>query len=141
MEANAELKEVKHLKSMLEQQAIQMAKQRRHFEEQQASQMLAKQEIKLLVGIDEEVQKLQDKLGFIKVMKDDADKRHAKKLDIEKLCLEQLQDKYYKMDDVLDTWSTTRIKAKIEKEEGKLTDITTLTAVKKKVCSFFPSPS
>ncbi|KAF3969114.1 hypothetical protein CMV_007069 [Castanea mollissima] len=40
IEADAELKgEVKHLKSMLEQQAIQMAEQRRHFEEQQASQM------------------------------------------------------------------------------------------------------
>ena len=40
IEADVELKEeVKHLKSMLEQQAIQMAKQRRHFEEQQASQM------------------------------------------------------------------------------------------------------
>ena len=39
IEADAELKEeVKHLKSMLEQQAIQMAKQRRHFEEQ-ANQM------------------------------------------------------------------------------------------------------
>ena len=33
IEADAELKEeVKHLKSMLEQQAIQMAEQRRHFE-------------------------------------------------------------------------------------------------------------
>ena len=41
IEADAELKEeVKHLKSMLKQQAIQMAKQRRHFEEQQASQMV-----------------------------------------------------------------------------------------------------
>ena len=40
IEADAKLKEeVKHLKSMLEQQAIQMAKQRRHFEEQQASQI------------------------------------------------------------------------------------------------------
>ena len=39
IEADAELKEVKHLKSMLVQQAIQMAEQRRHFEEQQASQM------------------------------------------------------------------------------------------------------
>ena len=40
IEADAELKEeVKHLKSMLEQQAIQMAEQRRHFEEQQVSQM------------------------------------------------------------------------------------------------------
>ncbi|KAK7837756.1 protein pelota 2, partial [Quercus suber] len=39
--ADAELKEeVKHLKSMLEQQAIQMAEQRRHFEDQQASQMV-----------------------------------------------------------------------------------------------------
>uniref|UniRef100_A0A7N2MYC0 Uncharacterized protein n=1 Tax=Quercus lobata TaxID=97700 RepID=A0A7N2MYC0_QUELO len=39
MEADAELKEVKHLKSMLKQQAIQMVEQRRHFEKQQASQM------------------------------------------------------------------------------------------------------
>ncbi|KAK7825147.1 hypothetical protein CFP56_033672 [Quercus suber] len=40
IEADAELKEeVKHLKSMLEQQAIQMAEHKRHFEEQQASQM------------------------------------------------------------------------------------------------------
>ena len=40
IEADAELKEeVKHLKSMLEQQAIQMVEQRRHFEEQEASQM------------------------------------------------------------------------------------------------------
>ncbi|KAL0012779.1 hypothetical protein SO802_007887 [Lithocarpus litseifolius] len=40
IEANAELKEeVKHLKSMLEQQVIQMPEQRKHFEKQQASQM------------------------------------------------------------------------------------------------------
>ncbi|XP_075664812.1 putative disease resistance protein RGA3 [Castanea sativa] len=102
---------------------------------------LAKQEIKLLVGVDEEVQKLQDKLGFIKAMLDDAEKRHAVKRDIEKLWLEQLQDKYYEMDDVLDTWTTARIKAEIEKEEGKPADITAPAVVKKKVCSFFPSPS
>ncbi|KAL4629235.1 hypothetical protein ACB092_05G294100 [Castanea dentata] len=102
---------------------------------------LAKQEIKLLVGVDEEVQKLQDKLGFIKAMLDDAEKRHAVKRDTEKLWLEQLQDKYYEMDDVLDTWSTARIKAEIEKEEGKPADITAPAVVKKKVCSFFPSPS
>ena len=42
IEADVELKEeVKHLNSMLEQQAIQMTEQRRHFEEQQASQMAA----------------------------------------------------------------------------------------------------
>ena len=40
LKANAELKEeINHLKSMLEQQAIQMVEQRRHFEEQEASQM------------------------------------------------------------------------------------------------------
>ena len=40
IETDAELKEeVKNLKSMLEQQAIQMTEQRRHFEEQQANQM------------------------------------------------------------------------------------------------------
>nr|POE85737.1 hypothetical protein CFP56_07197 [Quercus suber] len=40
IEADVELKkEVKHLKSMLVQQAIQMVEQRRHFEKQQASQM------------------------------------------------------------------------------------------------------
>ena len=40
IEADVELKEkVKNLKSMLEQQAIQMGEQRRHFEEQQANQM------------------------------------------------------------------------------------------------------
>ena len=40
IEADVELKEeLKNLKSMLKQQAIQMAEQRRHFEEQQANQM------------------------------------------------------------------------------------------------------
>ena len=40
MEADVELKEeVKHLKSRLEQQAIQMVEQRRPFKEQQASQI------------------------------------------------------------------------------------------------------
>nr|XP_023873951.1 putative disease resistance protein RGA3 [Quercus suber]XP_023873952.1 putative disease resistance protein RGA3 [Quercus suber]XP_023873953.1 putative disease resistance protein RGA3 [Quercus suber]XP_023873954.1 putative disease resistance protein RGA3 [Quercus suber]XP_023873955.1 putative disease resistance protein RGA3 [Quercus suber]XP_023873956.1 putative disease resistance protein RGA3 [Quercus suber]XP_023873957.1 putative disease resistance protein RGA3 [Quercus suber]XP_02387395 len=102
---------------------------------------LAKQEIKLLVGVDEEVQKLQDKLEDIKTMLDDADKRHAVKLDNEKRWLKKLQDIYYEMDDVLDTWSTARIKAEIEKEEGKPADIAVPAVVKKKVCSFFPSPS
>ena len=102
---------------------------------------LAKQEIKLLVGVDEEVQRLQDRLGFIKAMLDDAEERHAVKQRTEKLWLEQLQDKYYDMDDVLDTWSTARIKAEIEKKEGKPADVNAPAAVKKKVCSFFPSPS
>ena len=44
------------------------------------------------------------------------------------------------MDDVLDTWNTTRIKSQIQKEGEKPADSKALT-LKKKVCSFFPSPS
>ncbi|KAM3749907.1 hypothetical protein ACB098_05G220700 [Castanea mollissima] len=36
------------------------------------------------------------------------------------------------MDDVLDTWNTARIKAEIEKEEGKPADINAPAVVKKK---------
>ncbi|KAF3949661.1 hypothetical protein CMV_024497 [Castanea mollissima] len=93
---------------------------------------LAKQEINLLVGVDEEVQKLQDRLGFIKAMLDDAEERHAVKQRTEKLWLEKLQNQYYEMDDILDTWSTARIRAEIEKEEGKPADTNAPAVVKKK---------
>ncbi|XP_030964869.1 putative disease resistance protein RGA1 [Quercus lobata] len=102
---------------------------------------LAKQEINLLVGVDEEVQKLRGKLGMIKAMLDDAEERHAVKLRTEKFWLEQLQNQYYEMDDILDTWNTARIRAEIEKEEGKPADTNAPVVVKKKVCSFIPSPS
>ena len=102
---------------------------------------LAKQEINLLVGVDEEVQKLQDRLGFIKAMLDDAEERHAVKQRTEKLWLEQLQNQYYEMDDILDTWNTARIRAEIEKKAGKPADTNAPAVVKKKVCSFIPSPS
>ena len=51
-----------------------------------------------------------------------------------------IKDAYYMMDDVLDTWNTTRIKSQIQKEGEKPADSKALT-LKKKVCSFFPSPS
>ncbi|KAL0009482.1 hypothetical protein SO802_010984 [Lithocarpus litseifolius] len=101
---------------------------------------LAKQEINLLVGVDEEVQKLQDRLGMIKAMLDDAEERHPVKLRTEKNWLERLQDQYYEMDDILDTWNTARIRAEIEKE-GKPADTNAPAVLKKKVCSFVPSPS
>ena len=102
---------------------------------------LAKQEINLLVGVDEEVQKLQDRLRMIKAMLDDAEERHVVKQRTEKLWLERLQNQYYEMDDILDTWNTARIRAEIEKEEGKPADTNAPVVVKKKVCSFVPSPS
>ncbi|KAF3952751.1 hypothetical protein CMV_021721 [Castanea mollissima] len=102
---------------------------------------VAKQEIELLVGVDEEVQKLQDRLGSIKAMLDDAEEKHAVKQRKEKLLLGKLQNQYYEMDDILDKWKTARIRAEIEKEEGKPADTNAPAVVKKKVCSFFPSPS
>ena len=102
---------------------------------------VAKQEIKSLVGVDEEVQKLQGRLGFIKAMLDDAEERHAMKQRTEKLWLEQLQNQYYEMDDIVDTWNTARIRAEIEKEEGKPAATNAPAVVKKKVCSFVPSRS
>ena len=101
---------------------------------------LAKQESNLLVGVDEEVQKLQGKLGMIQAMLDEAVERHAMKQRTENLWLEQLQNQYYEMDDILDTWNTARIRAETEKEEGKPA-ATNAPAVVKKVCSFVPSPS
>ena len=102
---------------------------------------VAKQEIKSLVGVDVEVQKLQDRLGFIKAMLDDAEERHAVKRRAEKLWLEQLQNLYYEMDDIVDTWNTARIRAEIEKEEGNPAATNAPAVVKKEVCSFVPSPS
>ena len=102
---------------------------------------LAKQEISLLVGVDEEVQQLQDRHGFIKVMLDDAEKSHAVMQPAEKLWLERLRDLYYEMDDVLDTWNTATIRADIEQEEGKPVDTNAPAVVKKKVCFSIPSLS
>ena len=101
---------------------------------------LATQEINLLVGVDKEVRKLQVRLGFIKAVLDDAEERHAMKQSTEKLWLEQLQNRYYEMDAILDTWNTASIRAEIEKE-GKPAESNVLAVVKKKVCSFVPSPS
>jgi hypothetical protein len=97
----------------------------------------AKEEIKLIVGVDEEVQELKHKLRIIQVMLDNEEERQLKQR-VENHWLAQLKDAYYEMDDVLDSWNTARIKLEIEKEE----DINAAPSVKKKVlCSFFPSLS
>uniref|UniRef100_A0A2N9I9U1 Disease resistance N-terminal domain-containing protein n=1 Tax=Fagus sylvatica TaxID=28930 RepID=A0A2N9I9U1_FAGSY len=77
----------------------------------------AKEEIKLIVGVDEEVQELKHKLRIIQVMLDNEEERQLKQ-HVENHWLAQLKDAYYEMDDVLDSWNTARIKLEIEKEEG-----------------------
>uniref|UniRef100_A0A2N9IGI5 AAA+ ATPase domain-containing protein n=1 Tax=Fagus sylvatica TaxID=28930 RepID=A0A2N9IGI5_FAGSY len=97
----------------------------------------AEQEIRLVVGVDKEVRKLQGNLRTIQAVLDDAEKKQLKENAV-KLWLEKLKDTFYEMDDVLDEWNTAMIKSEIEKEEEKAGEAPIL---KKKVCSFIPSSS
>uniref|UniRef100_A0A2N9HWD2 AAA+ ATPase domain-containing protein n=1 Tax=Fagus sylvatica TaxID=28930 RepID=A0A2N9HWD2_FAGSY len=98
----------------------------------------AEQEIRLVVGVDEEVGKLEGNLRTVKAVLNDAEKRQATDEAV-KLWLKGLEDICYEMDDVLDEWNTAMIKLKIEKDEEENTE--NAHVVKKKVCSFIPSPS
>uniref|UniRef100_A0A2N9ID95 NB-ARC domain-containing protein n=1 Tax=Fagus sylvatica TaxID=28930 RepID=A0A2N9ID95_FAGSY len=97
-----------------------------------------KQEIRLVVGVDKEVRKLEGNLRTVKAVLNDAEKRQATD-EVVKLWPKKLKDISYEMDDVLDEWNTAMIKLKIEKDEEENTE--NAHVVKKKVCSFIPSPS
>uniref|UniRef100_A0A2N9IEK1 Rx N-terminal domain-containing protein n=1 Tax=Fagus sylvatica TaxID=28930 RepID=A0A2N9IEK1_FAGSY len=97
----------------------------------------AEQEIRLVVGADKEVRKLQGNLRTIQAVLDDAEKKQLKENAV-KLWLEKLKDTFYEMDDVLDEWNTAFIKSEIEKEEEKAENAPIL---KKKVRSFITSSS
>ncbi|XP_030959678.1 putative disease resistance protein RGA3 [Quercus lobata] len=98
----------------------------------------AEKEIRLVVGVKKEVEKLKNKLQTVKAVLNDAEKRQVKEEAV-KLWLEKLKDACYEMDDVVDEWNTAVIKLNIQKEEENAADITPV--LKKKVCSFIPSPS
>ncbi|XP_023927334.1 disease resistance protein RGA2-like isoform X2 [Quercus suber] len=76
----------------------------------------AEQEIRLVIGVDEEVRKLEGNLRTIQAVLDDAEKRQLKEEAV-KLWLKRLKDVSYEMDDVLDEWNTAMIKSEIEKQE------------------------
>ena len=100
------------------------------------------QEINLIVGVDEEIEKLSDSFKIVQAMLNDAEERQFTEAAV-KLWLDQLRDVYYMMDDVLDKWNTARIKSEIQKEEERaVTNNNPAALEKKKVpCSFFPSLS
>ncbi|XP_050289465.1 putative disease resistance protein RGA3 [Quercus robur] len=101
----------------------------------------AQQQINLIVGVDEEIQKFSDCFRNVQAMLNDAEKRQSTDAAV-KLWLDQLRDVYYMMDDVLDKWDTARIKSEIQKEEERAVTNSNPAALKKKVpCSFFPSLS
>ena len=94
----------------------------------------AEQEIRLVIGVDEEVRKLEGNLRIIQAVLDDAEKRQLTEAAV-KLWLKRLKDVSYEMDNVLDEWNTAMIKSEIEKQEKAESS----PILKKKVCSFIPS--
>ncbi|KAL4621619.1 hypothetical protein ACB092_06G242200 [Castanea dentata] len=100
----------------------------------------AKQELRLVVGVDEEVRKLEGNLRTVYAVLEDAEKRQMKEHTV-KLWLEKLKDVSYEMDNVLDEWNTAMIKSEIEKEEEETAANDPIVKKKKKVCPFIPSPT
>ena len=94
----------------------------------------AEQEIRLVVGVDKEVRKLEGNLQIIQAVLDDAEKRQLMEEAV-KLWLKRLKDVSYEIDNVLDEWNTTMIKSEIEKPEKAESS----PILKKKVRSFIPS--
>ena len=72
--------------------------------------------IRLVVGVDEEVRKLEGNLRTVHAVLNDAEKRQVMDEAV-KLWLKKLEDVSYEMDDVLDEWNTAIIKLEIEKRE------------------------
>uniref|UniRef100_A0A7N2LNP1 Uncharacterized protein n=2 Tax=Quercus lobata TaxID=97700 RepID=A0A7N2LNP1_QUELO len=102
----------------------------------------AEQEIKLVVGVDQEVRKLEDNLRMIQAVLEDAETRQMTEAAV-KLWLGKLKDTFYLMDDVLDEWNTELIKARIQEEEKEEEIAESSHARKKTKVSFsmIPSPS
>ncbi|XP_044482036.1 putative disease resistance protein RGA4 [Mangifera indica] len=92
----------------------------------------AKQKVKLVVGIDNEVKKLSSNLEAIQAVLVDAEERQVKEKTVE-LWLDRLKQASYNIEDVLGEWNYAILKQKIEGVD----DAT--VPKKKKVCFFFPS--
>lgn len=90
------------------------------------------QEVRQVVGVEKEVDKLSSTLLSIEATLDDAEMRQIKEKAV-KVWLEKLKLITYGIDDVLDEWSTAIIKQQIESLEKPPTP-------KTKVCSYIASP-
>ena len=94
------------------------------------------QEFRLVLNVDEEVQKLASNFQIFQMVLNDAEKRQVKEKPV-KLWIDKLKDVSYDVEDVLDEWNTAILKSEIEKERGvgKISDL------KRKVSSIIPSSS
>ncbi|KAL6128258.1 hypothetical protein ACLB2K_071614 [Fragaria x ananassa] len=94
------------------------------------------QEMKLVVGVKQEIKNLTEKLEAIHAVLEDAEQRQEMDAGV-KLWLNKLNDVSFDMDDVLDEWITKVLRCQLEKQEKQSSKA--LVSNKKKVC--FPSPS
>ena len=83
--------------------------------------------VRLVMGVDEEVESLLGNLEVIRTVLMDAEKRQLKE-DAVKLWLDELKDVSYDVDSVLDEWSTAVLKSEIDQGEH---------ITKRKVCFSF----
>ncbi|KDO39602.1 hypothetical protein CISIN_1g042336mg [Citrus sinensis] len=94
----------------------------------------AKKEVRLVDGVDQEVEKLTSNFRAIQAVIVDAEQRQIKEESV-RLWLDQLKHTSYDMEDVLDEWNTARLKLQIEGVDQNAL----VPQKKKKVCSFFPA--
>ncbi|KAJ6882800.1 hypothetical protein NC651_029162 [Populus alba x Populus x berolinensis] len=91
------------------------------------------EEVNLVVGVKKQVDKLQSNLVAIQSVLEDADKKQVKDKAVRDW-VDKLKDVCYDMDDVLDEWSTTILRWKMEEAEEN-------TRTRQKMrCSFLKSP-
>ncbi|XVF78415.1 hypothetical protein PTKIN_Ptkin14bG0130600 [Pterospermum kingtungense] len=98
------------------------------------SRQQAAQYLKLVTGVDEEVDNLTSNLQAIQAVLEDAEIRQVKDKAV-KNWLDNLKDVSYDIDDVLDEWNTAILKRQIEREATRVTGV----PLRKKVWSFILS--
>ncbi|KAL6131423.1 hypothetical protein ACLB2K_069799 [Fragaria x ananassa] len=94
------------------------------------------QEMKLVVGVKQEIKNLTEKLEAIHAVLEDAEQRQEMDASV-KLWLNKLNDVSFDMDDVLDEWITKLLRRQLKKQEKQSSKA--LVSNKKKVCFPFPS--
>lgn len=73
------------------------------------------QEIRLVVGVDQEVQRLTSSLQSIQAVLIDAERKQRKEATV-KLWIDRLKRVTYEINDVIDEWSFEIVKSKIERD-------------------------
>ncbi|XP_024039275.1 disease resistance protein RGA2-like [Citrus clementina] len=98
-----------------------------------------KQQVRLVTGVRQKVKKLTSNLQAIQLVLEDAEKRQMQDDKAVTFWLDQLKGASYDMEDVLEEWTTARLKLQIEGLDDD--NALPLAPHKKKVRSFFPSAS